>query len=67
MLTTAIEAMHVYMPTVNRTICAIAVNIMVAYCKACGHYILSIKHNRRLSCGVIADWLGPYSKNCYDK
>ena len=27
---------------------------MATYCKACGHYILSVKYNRRLSSGVTA-------------
>ena len=44
------EAMRVHTPTVNS---GLAVN-MVTYCKTCGHYILSVKYNRRLSSGVIA-------------
>ena len=44
------EAMRVHTPTVNS---GLAVN-MATYCKACGHYILSVKYNRRLSSGVTA-------------
>ena len=41
------EAMRVHTPTIN------SVN-MATYCKGCGHYILSVKYNRRLSSGVTA-------------
>ena len=44
------EAMRVHTPTVNS---GLAVN-MATYGKTCGHYILSVKYNRRLSSGVIA-------------
>ena len=42
--------MRVHTPTVNS---GLAVN-MVTYGKTCGHYIFSVKYNRRLSSGVIA-------------
>ena len=43
------EAMHVHTPTVNS---GLAVNNIMATLIACGHYILSVKYNRRLSSGV---------------
>ena len=42
--------MRVHTPTVNS---GLAVN-MATYGKTCGHYILSVKYNRRLSSSVIA-------------